>query len=168
VQTESQLWGLLLDFQFTPVGGCQQEVQIGQSVLWAFDASSKAYFLDLQTTAEAIMRVGEHASFVVTDGATGAAIAGAVVSAVRGGPETATSAADGSVTVTFATRGMKTFKAERSDSIRSNEVTILVLLSLDGLCRHFATRRPAPPISRSLPHLSMAKLYHRVLKILNY
>jgi hypothetical protein len=96
-------------------------------VLWAFDASSKAYFLDLQTTAEAMMRVGEHAAFVVKDGATGVSIAGAVVGAVHGGPETATTAADGSVTVTFTTPGLKTFKAERSDSIRSNEVTILVL-----------------------------------------
>jgi hypothetical protein len=126
-QTASQFWGLLLDFQFAPVGGCQQEVRAGQRVLWAFDAFSKAYFLDLQPAGAPVARVGGHAAFVVKDGTTGVPIAGAVVGAIRGGTETATSAADGSVNVTFTTPGLKMFKAERSDSIRSNGVTILVL-----------------------------------------
>jgi hypothetical protein len=102
-------------------------VRAGQRVLWAFDAFSKAYFLDLQPAGAPVARVGGHAAFVVKDGTTGVAIAGAVVGAVHGGMETATSAADGSVNVTFTTPGLKTFKAERSDSIRSNGVTILVL-----------------------------------------
>ena len=45
-ETSTQFWGLLLDFQFTPVGGCQQEVKAFQDILWAFDAFNKVFFLE--------------------------------------------------------------------------------------------------------------------------
>ena len=44
-QTATMFWGLLVNYKFTPVGGCQFEVKAGDQVLWAFDAFSKNYFL---------------------------------------------------------------------------------------------------------------------------
>jgi hypothetical protein len=44
-QTSTQFWGLLRNEQFTPVGGCQQEVVQTDRTLWAFDAFNKNYFL---------------------------------------------------------------------------------------------------------------------------
>jgi hypothetical protein len=123
-QTATQFWGLLLDYQFTPVGGCQQEVTAGQHVLWAFDAFNKSYFLKLALQGTAQPVVGGHATFTVTDGTTGVIIPGATVS---DGKETATSASDGTVTVKFTSPGIKTFKASRDDSLRSNGVTIVVV-----------------------------------------
>ena len=38
VETATQFWGILVSFQFTPVGGCQQEVTSSDDVLFKFDA----------------------------------------------------------------------------------------------------------------------------------
>jgi hypothetical protein len=124
VQTATQFWGLLLDYQFTPGGGCQQEVAAGQHVLWAFDAFNKSYFLKLVLTGAPRPVVGGGATFTVTDGTTGVIISGATVS---DGKETATTASDGTVTIKFTSPGIKTFKASRDDSLRSNGVPITVL-----------------------------------------
>jgi hypothetical protein len=43
-QTHSQIWGLLLNYQFTLIGGCHQQTRPNDNVLWAFDAFSKAHF----------------------------------------------------------------------------------------------------------------------------
>jgi len=117
-ETSTQFWGLLLDFQFTPVGGCQQEVTTLQHILWAFDAFNKAFFLKASGPAVAI--VGKPAVYTVIDGTTGALIADAVI----GGTVTD---AEGKATITFEHPGLQTLKAERSDSIRSNAVTTLVI-----------------------------------------
>jgi hypothetical protein len=44
-QTATQFWGLLRNEQFTPTGGCQEEVMQTDRTLWAFDAFSKSFFL---------------------------------------------------------------------------------------------------------------------------
>ena len=40
VATSTQFWGLLLNYDFTSVGGCQQRIAEGDQVLWAYDAFS--------------------------------------------------------------------------------------------------------------------------------
>ncbi|THH26516.1 hypothetical protein EUX98_g7672 [Antrodiella citrinella] len=123
-QNVTQFWGILLNFQFTPVGGCQQEVQLGDQVLWAFDAFSKAHVLKLAGLATAL--VGHAAQFSVTDGSTEETIEGASVVA-SGGAGTQISDTDGVVSFTFSTAGIHDLKASRDDSIRSNIVSILVI-----------------------------------------
>lgn len=125
-ETSTQFWGLLLGYQFTPVGGCQQVVKTGDQVLWAFDAFNKDYLLQLTLVGAPVARVGMTVSFKVVDGSTGMIIPNAIVSAVSGGLETSTSDSTGLVAIKLLTAGHKTFKAERSDSIRSNGVQIIV------------------------------------------
>jgi len=117
-QTATQFWGLLLNFQFTPVGGCQQEVTKGQDVLWAFDAFNKVNFLKLSGPKA----VAKNRPFNVTviDGSTSVPISGAAV----GG---ATTNAAGQATITLHKRGQHVLKATRDDSIRSNGLTVEVV-----------------------------------------
>jgi len=117
-ETSTQFWGLLLNFQFTPVGGCQQEVTTLQHILWAFDAFNKVFFLEASGPEVAV--VGKPAVYIVTDGSTGVPIANAAI----GGTVTNS---EGKATITFKHPGLQTLKAERSDSIRSNAVTTLVI-----------------------------------------
>ena len=117
-QTATQFWGILLNFQFTQVGGCQQEVKAKDDVLFAFDAFNKAHFLKL--TGPKTAHVGTPVTLTVTDGQTGSPVAGAEVNGD-------TSDANGNISVTFGTVGLKKVKAEKSDSIRSNRLTILVI-----------------------------------------
>jgi len=117
-QTSTEFWGILLNFQFIPVGGCQQEVKFNDDILFAFDAFDKAHFLKL--TGPKTAHVGEPVTLTVTDGQDGSPIAGATV-------DGDTSDANGNVIVTFGQAGLKEVKATRSDSIRSNQLTILVI-----------------------------------------
>jgi len=116
-QTSTQFWGLLVNFQFTPVGGCQEEVKLNDDILFAFDAFNKVHFLKL--TGPNTARVGHAVILTVTDGQNGGAVAGAVV-------DGNVSDANGQVSVTFAKRGRNEVKAEKSDSIRSNRLIIRV------------------------------------------
>ena len=117
-QTSTEFWGLLLDFQFTPVGGCQQEVKKNQEILWAFDAFNKSHFL--KATGPKVARRGVPAVFTVVDGSTGNPVAGAKI----GG---ATTDHNGKAVVTFHTLGKQSLKAEEPSSIRSNAVNTLVV-----------------------------------------
>jgi len=117
-ETATQFWGLLLDYQFTPVGGCQQEVLKGQHVLWAFDAFEKSHFL--KATGPEIVVKGKSATYTVVDGQTGSPVAGASI----GG---ATTDQNGKAIVTFHSAGLKELKATESSSIRSNLVTTIVI-----------------------------------------
>ncbi|KAL8832076.1 MAG: hypothetical protein Q9191_000498 [Dirinaria sp. TL-2023a] len=117
-QTATQFWGLLLNYQFTPVGGCQQEVKSGDHVLWAFDAFNKAHFLKVTPN---VMTVGKGTSHTVTitDGTTGLAIPDAVIGGV-------TSDSNGKAILTFSKTGTFFYKATRSDSLRSNALVVAV------------------------------------------
>jgi len=124
-QTITQFWGILLNFQFTQVGGCQQEVKAEDHVLFAFDAFSKTHFLRLD--GPAIVRAGHAVQLNVTDGMTDEVIEGASVVASGHGAGSQVSDADGHVSFTFTSRGVHNLKANRDDSIRSNGVNILVI-----------------------------------------
>lgn len=117
-ETDTQFWGLLLDFQFTPVGGCQQEVKFGNEVLWAFDAFNANAFLKL--TGPVTTRVNKDVVLTVTDGSSGSPIEGAAV-------DGKVTDVNGHVTLTFTTPGVKTLKAEKESAIRSNGLVVLVV-----------------------------------------
>ncbi|KAJ7686305.1 hypothetical protein B0H17DRAFT_1072243 [Mycena rosella] len=116
-ETATQFWGLLLNFRFTPVGGCQQEVKENDDILWAFDAFNAQHFLKLDGPTKA--KEGVLATFVVTDGMTGESIEGATV-------DGKTTGVDGTVVITFRARGKHGLKATLEGSIRSNEVNVKV------------------------------------------
>ncbi|KAJ7592624.1 hypothetical protein C8J56DRAFT_929070 [Mycena floridula] len=117
-QTSTQFWGLLLNWEFTPVGGCQERVNKGDEILWAFDAFSAVDFLKLEGPATA--KVGKPLTLTVTDGSTGALIEGADVNE-------GVSDSNGRVTIIFGKVGTHGVKAQKEGSIRSNQLIIQVL-----------------------------------------
>lgn len=118
-------WGYALDFTPSQVGGCQQQVQNGDDVLFAYDFFSKAHLLKLVGPGSA--NTGEAVRVTVTDGQNGTPVAGASV----GGQVTG---ADGGATLTFGTTGVYPLKAESPDSVRSNTVAVCVHNGADGAC----------------------------------
>ena len=115
-QTATQFWGLLDNYQFTPVSGCQSQVHNGDQVLWAFDAFNQQHFLKLTGPSEVV--AGHPFTVTVTDGATGVAVPGASVNGVL-------TDANGNATLEL-NPGTVTLKAELSGSLRSNALTIQV------------------------------------------
>ena len=118
-QTSTQFWGILLNFEFTQVGGCQQEVNANDEILFAFDAFNANAFLKL--TGPATARINKMFFVTVTDAQTGKPVAGAAVSF-------GISDANGNVpfNLGFTRIGVQKFKATKPGAIRSNEITIVV------------------------------------------
>jgi hypothetical protein len=128
----SQFWGYAYNWQASNVGGCQQEVQNGSDVLFGFDFFSKSHLLELSGPATA--QAGQPVQLKVVDGQDNSPISGASV----GGT---TTASDGTASVTYASPGVVRLKAERSDSIRSNELDVCVYATSSAECG------PQPPSS---------------------
>lgn len=113
-----------MNYVFTPEGACETEVQSSDELLWAFNAFNVQYFLRVQPTQmPVVLTPGQTRTFVVqgSDGVgnfspiSGASFAGQV--------------SDGNGNVQFTAPmapGTYRYKATRSDSIRSNAVTIVV------------------------------------------
>ena len=118
-QTSTQFWGLLVNYQFTPTGGCQFETKTNDNILWAFDAFNAQYFLKLTGPSKPVPK-GKPYTVTVTDGSTGTPVQGATVNG-------ATTGADGTATITPAKSGLQTYKAEKAGSIRSNRIAVVVL-----------------------------------------
>ena len=116
-QTTTQFWGYLLNYTFPSVGGCQQKVNQGDEVLWAFDAFSKTSALKLSGPVSAT--TGAPLTVQVVDGANGAPQAGATVNGSATG-------ADGRTTLSFAAAGIYRLRAERADAVRSNSIVLCV------------------------------------------
>jgi hypothetical protein len=116
-QTSSQFWGYAVNFEFASVGGCQMKVNQGDEVLWIFDAFNKSHVLKL--TGPGAATTGAPVTVQVTDGQDGPPQSGATV----GGAQTGS---DGKATLSFAEAGVYKLKAERSDSVRSNTLTLCV------------------------------------------
>jgi len=117
-QTSTTFWGILLNYHLIPAGGCQQEVKLMDDVLFAFDAFNKVHFLKL--TGPGYAYADHPVILTVTDGQNGSPVAGAEVNGQ-------TSDANGHVSVTFKSPGAQKVKAEKSDSIRSDALMIVVL-----------------------------------------
>ena len=117
-QTSTEFWGILVNFQFTPVGGCQEAVKLHDEILFAFDAFDAEHFLKL--TGPVAAHVNVPVLLTVTDGQTSGPVAGAAVNGDI-------SDASGHVLVTFTHAGVQSVKATKSGSIRSNKITIVVV-----------------------------------------
>jgi hypothetical protein len=112
-------WGYALNFVPSQIGGCQQQVQQGDEVLYGYDFFSKAHLLRLDGPPRAV--TGQPFQVTVTDGQSGAPLDGAVVAGGSGVTDAA-----GHTAVAVATSGLAVVKAERSDSLRSNGVKVCV------------------------------------------
>ncbi len=117
-QTETEFWGVLVNYEFTPVGGCQFALHNGEEVLWAFNAFNAEHFLKLASPH--LATTGHPITVKVTDGKTGEPIAGAVVEGV-------TTNGSGEAAITFTSPGIKHLKASKAGSVRSNGQTVLVV-----------------------------------------
>jgi hypothetical protein len=122
-------WGYTLNYQFPTVGGCQQAVSAGDDVLFTFDSFGKP-MLDLNGPTRA--ETNKPVSLTVTDGTTGAPLAGATIAGLAG--ETG---ADGRLDVTFDSDGVRNLKAERPGSVRSQTLEMCVEAPGSGRCAAF-------------------------------
>jgi hypothetical protein len=105
--------------RYTKVGACQQLIEAGDDVLFAFDAFNKKHFLKL--IGPTTTTVGVPITVTVIDGTTDVPIADAIV----GGQKID---ARGRATLVFRSPGNRELKAERAaDSIRSNALCVKVL-----------------------------------------
>ena len=138
----SQFWGYAYNWKSSNVGGCQQEVQNGDQVLFGFDFFSKSHLLELSGPATA--QVGQPVQLRVVDGQDNSAISGAAVAG------TSTSA-DGTATVTYTSPGVARLKADRSDSIRSNELDICVYATSAAECSPTPSGQVGGTIKDKLP-----------------
>jgi hypothetical protein len=122
-ETATEFWGLLVNYQFIVVGGCQQEVSAGQEVLWAYNAFNAVNFLKLTAdggSGPVAVFAGSTVAASVTDGMTGNVVAGAAIN----GQTTDT---NGQAILTFPKVGQYTLQATMVDSIRSQIVTVDVI-----------------------------------------
>ena len=118
-ETATEFWGLLVNYQFTPTGGCQSEIKPGDDVLWAFNAFNAVHFLKV-TPEEIVAKKGSTHTVTVTDGSTGQPIAGAVIDGV-------TTDGSGVAVLTFPKIGAFEYKATAPQSIRSNALYVGVI-----------------------------------------
>jgi len=132
-QTDTKHWGLLIDWKFANVGGCQQETKPGDYILWAYDAFNAESFLQLYPDEQVGAEKAEGSictplRLFVTDGLTGDPVVGATVqrlaTAARSAGDVAVSDENGVATVEFSLKGRYYLKAVKLNSIRSNLVTI--------------------------------------------
>ena len=115
--TSSEFWGQLVNFKFSQVGGCQERISTGDEVLWAFDAFSKTQAAKLAGPTTAT--VGKPFTVTVTNGDTGAPLAGHTVG-------TGVTGADGKASLAYDQAGIYKLKASRADSVRSNALNVCV------------------------------------------
>ncbi|KAF8150197.1 hypothetical protein B0H34DRAFT_667001 [Crassisporium funariophilum] len=116
--TATQFWTILLNFQFTQVGGCQQQVKLLDEVLFAFDGFSKEHILKL--SGPNLAHRNQPVTLTVVDGQTGNPVAGADVNGQL-------SDTNGKISITFGKVGLQGVKAQKSDSVRSNNLPIVVV-----------------------------------------
>jgi hypothetical protein len=143
--TTTQFWGLVVNFQFSQTGGCTTKVNNGDEVLWVFDAFSKLHVLKL--TAPESATTGAPVTATVVDGQDGTPVAGATI----GGK---TTGADGKATLSFANSGIYKVKADKSDSVRSNSVSLCV--DPPGADPCTSSDKTAPTVAPSLPGRRLA------------
>ena len=125
-----KFWGILVNYKIStyPEGitlsGCQQEVNAGDDVLWAFiteppgTGDSDVVFLKLAPTSVTAKK-GKGFVVTVTDGRTGAAVKNASVDGVH-------TDASGKATLYLFHTGFFQFKAHQPGSVRSNVMNVTV------------------------------------------
>ncbi|TFK52926.1 hypothetical protein OE88DRAFT_1316355 [Heliocybe sulcata] len=123
-QTTTQYWGILLNYEYIPVGGCQQEVAFGDHVLFAFDAFNKDYFLEL--SGPTLVAPGSTVAYTVLDGMTRAPVQGAAVVDATSGVEEGITDGTGKAVLAFKAPGAVLLKARKSDAVQSNGIPVVV------------------------------------------
>jgi hypothetical protein len=117
----SGFWGTVLNFQPTPVGGCQQQVRAGDEALFAFGDVFAQPLLKL--SGPTIAPLGQQATVTVVSGKDGSAVPGATITGAPGSPSTG---ADGTAQVAFDSPGVKRLKSEAPGAIRSSALLVCV------------------------------------------
>jgi len=130
-------WGILVNDEYTPVGGCQFRVVDGDDVLWVYDAFNGRPMLHLEGPATAVVGspVTVDVSSDLEDSYEGAVVGG-INAAATPYPSSVvapgTSGADGIATVTFNRPGWKRLKArapgtsELDAAVASNSIDVCV------------------------------------------
>ena len=116
--TSSEFWGQLVNSKFSSVGGCQERINTGDEVLWAFDAFSKTQAAG--SPGPTSHDRGKPFTVAVTNGGHRRAARGPQRSAAR------VTGADGKAALTFDQAGIYRLKATAPDSVRSNALNVCV------------------------------------------
>lgn len=122
---------------FASTGGCSDPISSGDKLLYAYGDGSEAL---LGLSGPPTATPGATVTLSVSDLGTAAPVAGAAVG-------TATSGADGKVTVGPLVAGANTFKATKSGAIRSNAVTVCATDGADGYCGTAKPGETAPSVA---------------------
>lgn len=138
-------WGILVNREFTPVGGCQYRLVDGDEVLWVYEAFNGRPFLSLDGPDKAV--VGQPVELEVTDfhdsayeGATVSGLTAAAAPVDSSVTVPGSSGADGTASVTFNGPGWKRLKASDpgpgpiADAVPSNSIDICVELVVGSGC----------------------------------
>ncbi|KAI1116631.1 hypothetical protein F5Y14DRAFT_50845 [Nemania sp. NC0429] len=127
-QTDSAFWGILVNGQLTPTGGCQFEVGSGDETLFAFDAFSKGAFLAVAPEYAVAEAGSGTVTVTVTDTLTGSPQAGVSFAGQ-------VTDAYGHATVSVPTApGCYEWKATAPNALRSNAFYLTVVKTF--ACRH--------------------------------
>ena len=117
-ETDSKHWSILLNFEYIQVGGCQQQVEHGDQILFAYNVAKKAHFLQLELSQKTVP-VGNPLTVLVTDVRTGEPISGATVA-------NHVTDTEGKATIVFHRFGSQKLQAEHPDAVRSNTMIVSV------------------------------------------
>jgi Domain of unknown function (DUF4430) len=135
----TKFWGFFVNSIAPEIGGCQQRVNQGDEVLWAYAAFGAA---PLKLAGPTAATTGSPVTVRVTHGEKGTPEPGASV----GG---AVTGADGSADLRFDEAGVYRLKADRPDAIRSN--TLVLCVDPPGADPCSSTDKAAPTLRVSLP-----------------
>jgi hypothetical protein len=114
--TATQFWGVHVNGRSLQVGGCQQKVERGDEVLFAYDSFGRKVLL---LRGPRRVRAGERFKVRVIDGETGDPVEDATV----GGEDTN---GRGVARLRFEKRGVRRLKARADDAVRSNQLRVKV------------------------------------------
>jgi hypothetical protein len=117
IDSNSHYLALYVNWKFAEVGGCGQRVNAGDEVLWAYEDFHPSPILRLSGPRTATTGQGLEVS--VVNGLNDAPQQGATVAG-------ATTGMDGRATLAFPDAGIYHLKAEKTDAIRSNTLTVCV------------------------------------------
>ena len=153
--TSNTFWYLVRNWKGLTAGGCQEQVQNGDSVVFAisgFDPVTYASWplLELRDVpAKAAVNEPFTVHVLEHDG-NGSPATNASAATVAG----RTTGSDGAATISFDSSGVKTFKAERANSIRSNAGAVCVYTPGSGECG--TDRAPDAPPTTTEPEAQPA------------
>jgi hypothetical protein len=183
--TNDTFWFLVRNWTGLQTGGCQEQAQQGDDVLFAltgFDPNTFATWpmLDLRGVPAKAATGESFTVHVFQHDGSGSPATDAAGASVGG----KTTGSDGTASVSFDSSGTKTLKAERPNSIRSNAMSVCVYTPGSGECgtdkapdnttpaAATPEPQPAPPVKDTTPPviklttLTPGKTYSRGPRVL--